>query len=138
LEPVTAPTGFVADALRWKPNAESESSVKLPAIPTLFQFANFQTQIKKMEGEQRYASLQAELASVQSKVNSWAMNKETDLQSMKTSHTTFLDTHAGWSRHVSRSQVSQSLTLFSSNSIDTATEDKRKAGQVKIRKEFTR
>ena len=46
-----------------------------------------------METEQIYSTLQAELASVQSKVNSWSLNKEKDLQNLKSSHTAFLDSH---------------------------------------------
>jgi hypothetical protein len=48
-----------------------------------------------MESEQIYSTLQAELASVQSKVNSWSLNKEKELQQLKSSHTAFLDSHNG-------------------------------------------
>ena len=55
-----------------------------------------------MESEQIYSTLQAELASVQSKVNSWSLNKEKELQQLKSSHTAFLDSHNGASSPLPR------------------------------------
>lgn len=55
----------------------------------------FKFKRQKMETEQIYSTLQAELASVQSKVNSWSLNKEKELQNLKSSHTAFLDSHNG-------------------------------------------
>ena len=62
-----------------------------------------------MESEQIYSTLQAELASVQSKVNSWSLNKEKELQQLKSSHTAFLDSHNGASSPLPRRPLQQGL-----------------------------
>jgi hypothetical protein len=59
-------------------------------------------EFERMESEQIYSTLQAELASVQSKVNSWSLNKEKELQQLKSSHTAFLDSHNGASSPLPR------------------------------------
>eukprot|EP00961_Rhodomonas_salina_P234271 3166219-Rhodomonas_salina.2 len=39
--------------------------------------------------------VQAELADVLSKVNSWSLSREKELQTLKVDHTNFLDSHNG-------------------------------------------
>jgi hypothetical protein len=39
--------------------------------------------------------IQAEMSDVMSKVNAWALARETDLLAVKTQHKSFLDTHSG-------------------------------------------
>mmetsp|Transcript_20439 Transcript_20439/g.39633 ORF Transcript_20439/g.39633 Transcript_20439/m.39633 type:complete len:231 (+) Transcript_20439:22-714(+) len=43
--------------------------------------------------EEIYATLQVELADVQSKLNTWSCAKEKELHNLKSSHTAFLDSH---------------------------------------------
>lgn len=40
-------------------------------------------------------ALQADLDAVLGKVNAWSIGKEKELNALKTSHSTFLDTHNG-------------------------------------------
>lgn len=45
--------------------------------------------------EESYAALQANMTSVQNKVNQWSMGREKELQNIEVSHTAFLDEHNG-------------------------------------------